>query len=184
MSNLIQTQLFNSSSIRIACDVEGSPFFCVVDLCEALGIARSNATRVLGVDNSSASKTSAIMGYQIDNPSTNIEIMEYEVTDSLGRIQRTKFICEQLAYELAMTGRSELAIAFRKWLAQVAVQLRKTGIVDLRPVESDDELFARALVAAQNKILAIEAREAKALAERDEAIRTKNHVLSAHEAMA
>jgi prophage antirepressor-like protein len=94
-------------TVRIIIDKHGNPWWVAKDVCEVLGIGNvSDAIARLDDD----------------------EFDTIEVTDSIGRKQKTYVVNESGLYSLIMTSRKPEAKAFKKWVtAEVLPSIRKTG---------------------------------------------------------
>lgn len=114
--------------------VDDKPMFCLADVCKALEIG-----------NVSQMKTRL----KEDGVITN------EVIDSLGRKQTAIFVNESNLYKVIFQSRKEAAERFTDWVTgEVLPSIRKNGgYIVGQETMSDDELMARALQVAQNKIL-------------------------------
>lgn len=114
--------------------VEDEPMFCLTDVCRALGI-----THITDVKSR----------LRKDGVGTS------EVIDSLGRKQTAIFVNESNLYKVIFQSRKEAAERFTDWVtSEVLPSIRKNGgYIVGQETMSDDELMARALQVAQNKIL-------------------------------
>lgn len=114
--------------------VEDEPMFCLTDVCRALGI-----THITDVKSR----------LRKDGVGTS------EVIDSLGRKQTAIFVNESNLYKVIFQSRKEAAERFTDWVtSEVLPSIRKNGgYIAGQETMSDDELMARALQVAQNKIL-------------------------------
>ena len=114
--------------------VEDEPMFCLTDVCRALGI-----THITDVKSR----------LRKDGVGTS------EVIDSLGRNQTAIFVNESNLYKVIFQSRKEAAERFTDWVtSEVLPSIRKNGgYIVGQETMSDDELMARALQVAQNKIL-------------------------------
>ena len=96
--------------------MNGEPYFCMVDICKALDL-----------NNISQARTRL----REDGVITN------EVIDSMGRKQKANFINESNMYKLVFQSRKESAEKFTDWVtAEVLPTIRKTG-----GYVNSDELF-------------------------------------------
>ena len=96
--------------------LNGEPYFCMVDICKALDL-----------NNISQARTRL----REDGVITN------EVIDSMGRKQKANFINESNMYKLVFQSRKESAEKFTDWVtAEVLPTIRKTG-----GYVNSDELF-------------------------------------------
>lgn len=126
-----ELQIFNNEEfgeVRTAV-VNNEPVFCLSDICKALEI--SNPTMV---------------AQRLD---------EDERTKlDLGRAGETNFITESGLYAVILRSDKPNAKKFRKWVtSEVLPSIRKNGgYIAGQESLSDDELLAKALMVAQNKI--------------------------------
>lgn len=126
-----ELQIFNSEEfgeVRTAV-VNNEPVFCLSDICKALEM--SNPTMV---------------AQRLD---------EDERTKlDLGRAGETNFITESGLYAVILRSDKPNAKKFRKWVtSEVLPSIRKNGgYIAGQESLSDDELLAKALMVAQNKI--------------------------------
>lgn len=114
--------------------VEDEPMFCLTDVCRALGITHITDVKIR---------------LRKDGVGTS------EVIDSLGRKQTAIFVNESNLYKVIFQSRKEAAERFTDWVtSEVLPSIRKNGgYIVGQETMSDDELMARALQVAQNKIL-------------------------------
>ena len=143
-----QLQIFNKEEfgeIRTK-SINGEPWLCLPDVCKALDIG-----------NVSQLKTRLAEDGVITN----------EVIDSLGRKQNANFINESNLYKVIFQSRKESAEKFTEWVtSEVLPSIRKNGgYIAGQETLSDDELLAKALLVANNKIA-----ERDALIERQQAV--------------
>ena len=132
MNNVIIFEEKEFGQIRTAV-LDGEPMFCLADVCKALEI-----THVTDVKNR----------LKQDGVGTT------EVIDSLGRKQKATFINESNLYKTIFQSRKESAERFTEWVtSEVLPSIRKNGgYIAGQETMSDDELLAKALKVAQNKI--------------------------------
>lgn len=132
MNNVIIFEEKEFGQIRTAV-LDGEPMFCLADICKALEI-----THVTDVKNR----------LKQDGVGTT------EVIDSLGRKQKATFINESNLYKTIFQSRKESAERFTEWVtSEVLPSIRKNGgYIAGQEKMSDDELLAKALQVAQNKI--------------------------------
>ena len=109
--------------------VNGEPMFCLVDICKALEI--KNATDV---------------AKRVDE--------DERTRLNLGRQGETNFITESGLYAVILRSDKPNAKKFRKWVtSEVLPSIRKNGgYIAGQENMTDDELMAKALMVAQNKI--------------------------------
>lgn len=104
-----------------------------------------------------ASEIAEKLGYANPSKATNDHckhIREWWGNDSLGRRQRFKVIPESDVYRLVIRSKLPSAERFEKWvMEEVLPSIRKNGgYIAGQETLSDDELLAKALLVAQNKI--------------------------------
>lgn len=130
-------QIFNSSEfgeIRTVVDKVNNVWFCGNDVAKALGYERG---------------AKAISDH-VDTEDRH----EVPIQDSIGRMQKTAFISESGLYALVLSSKLQDAKKFKRWVtSEVLPSIRKNGgYIAGQETLSDDELMARALLVAQNKI--------------------------------
>lgn len=110
--------------------VDDKPMFCLIDICKALEM--SNPT---------------IVAQRLDD--------DERTKLDLGRQGETNFITESGLYTVILRSDKPNAKKFRKWVtSEVLPSIRKNGgYIAGQETMTDDELMARALQVAQNKIL-------------------------------
>lgn len=145
-----ELQIFNNEEfgeVRTAV-VNNEPVFCLSDICKALEM--SNPTMV---------------AQRLD---------EDERTKlDLGRAGETNFITESGLYAVILRSDKPNAKKFRKWVtSEVLPSIRKNGgYIAGQESLSDDELLAKALMVAQNKI----AEKDRIISEKQERIEQMRH---------
>lgn len=110
--------------------IGGEPWFVATDVCKALNIKNSTqATRRLDHDERSMF--------------------------NIGRQGRAHCVNEPGLYSLVLTSRKSAAMAFKRWITHdVIPAIRKTGgYIAGEEHMADDELMAKALIVANNKLL-------------------------------
>lgn len=130
-------------AIRTIKDDKGEPWFCGKDVADALGYARAdNAIRI-----------------HVDDD----DKLMHQISAS-GQRREMVFINESGVYSLVLSSKLPQAKDFKHWVtSEVLPSIRKDGAyVMAKPGESDAEIMARGLQAAQRTILRLEA-EHKAL---------------------
>ena len=142
-----ELQIFNNpefGSVRTITK-DNEPMFCLADICKALEI-----------NNASQLKTRL----KEDGVITN------EVIDNLGRKQTATFINESNLYKVIFLSRKPSAVRFTDWVTdEVIPSIRKNGgYIAGQETLSDEELMAKALLVANNKI-----KERDAIIERQQA---------------
>lgn len=113
-------------------EINSEPYFCLADICKALDLQTSQVRRRLKEDGVATNK----------------------VIDNLGRTQNALFINEPNLYKTIFQSRKESAERFTDWVtSEVLPSIRKNGgYISGQEALSDDELLAKALMVAQNKI--------------------------------
>ena len=142
-----ELQIFNNEefgSVRTITK-DNEPMFCLTDVCKALDI-----THVTDVKNR----------LKQDGVGTS------EVIDNLGRKQTATFINESNLYKVIFQSRKPSAERFTDWVTdEVIPSIRKNGgYIAGQETLSDEELMAKALLVANNKI-----KERDAIIERQQA---------------
>lgn len=102
--------IFNhlGNNIRVMTDEQGEPWFVLNDICDALGI--TNTRNVAG---------------RLDEDGVRLA----DVTDNLGRTQKTNVINESGLYEVIIRSDKPEAKAFRRWVtSEVLPAIRKHGM--------------------------------------------------------
>lgn len=129
MNNLKIFENKEFGEIRTAV-VDDEPMFCLIDICKALEM--SNPT---------------IVAQRLDD--------DERTKLDLGRQGETNFITESGLYTVILRSDKPNAKKFRKWVtSEVLPSIRKNGgYIAGQETMPDDELMARALQVAQNKIL-------------------------------
>ena len=130
-----ELKIFNSKEfgeIRTV-TVNNEPMFCLADVCKALEITHVT---------------------DVKNRLNKDGVGSTEVIDSLGRKQNATFINESNLYKTIFQSRKESAERFTEWVtSEVLPSIRKNGgYIAGQENLSDDELLAKALMVAQNKI--------------------------------
>ena len=101
--------IFNhlGNDIRVMTDDQGEPLFVLKDVCDALEIGNSREV-VRRLDEDGVSTT--------------------DVTDNLGRNQKTNVVTEAGLYEVIFMSRKPEAKAFKRWVtSEVLPSIRKHG---------------------------------------------------------
>ena len=132
-----ELQIFNSSEfgeIRTVADKVNNVWFCGNDVAKALGYERG---------------AKAISDH-VDTEDRH----EVPIQDSIGRMQKTAFINESGLYALVLSSKLPDAKKFKRWVtSEVLPSIRKNGgYIAGQESLSEDELMAKALLVAQNKI--------------------------------
>lgn len=130
-----ELKIFNSKEfgeIRTV-TVNNEPMFCLADVCKDLEITHVT---------------------DVKNRLNKDGVGSTEVIDSLGRKQNATFINESNLYKTIFQSRKESAERFTEWVtSEVLPSIRKNGgYIAGQETLSDDELMAKALMVAQNKI--------------------------------
>ena len=131
MNNVIIFEEKEFGQIRTAV-LDGEPMFCLTDVCRALEIVNVGNVR----------QRLSVKGiHTVDTP-TN------------GGIQKMTFISEANLYKTIFQSRKESAERFTEWVtSEVLPSIRKNGgYITGQEKMSDDELLAKALQVAHNKI--------------------------------
>lgn len=97
----------NLGSVRTRLDEHGNPWFCLVDICNILGIVNNrNITSRLFEDG----------------------VHTMDVIDNLGRTQNAMFVNEGNLYKIIMNSRKAEAEDFQRWICfEVIPMIRRTG---------------------------------------------------------
>lgn len=132
-----QIKVFENSefgAIRTVTDRVNSVWFCGSDVAKALGYERGAKAVADHVDSE--------------------DKHDVPIRDSIGRMQNTAFINESGLYSLVLSSRLPTAKKFKRWVtSEVLPLIRKNGgYIAGQENMSDDELMAKALLVAQNKI--------------------------------
>lgn len=117
-------------------NIDGEPWFVGKDVAEILGY--SNPRKAV-----------------IDHVDEEDKMDGVTIRDSIGRKQIPVLINESGLYSLILSSKQPNAKKFKKWVtSEVLPSIRKNGgYIAGQETMSDDELMARALQVAQNKIL-------------------------------
>ena len=120
--------------IRTVTDKVNSVWFCGNDVAKALGYERG---------------AKAISDH-VDSEDKH----DVPIRDSIGRMQNAAFINESGLYSLVLSSKLPTAKKFKRWVtSEVLPSIRKNGgYIAGQDDMSDDELMAKALMVAQNKI--------------------------------
>lgn len=129
-------QIFNNAEfgqIRTV-NINNEPYFVGKDVAEILGYERA---------------VKAIRDH-VDNE----DLDEIPIQDSIGRMQSTPIINESGLYSLILSSKLPTAKRFKHWVtSEVLPSIRSNGgYIAGQETLSDDELIAKALIMAQNKI--------------------------------
>lgn len=132
-----QIKVFENSefgAIRTVTDRVNSVWFCGSDVAKALGYERGAKAVADHVDSE--------------------DKHDVPIRDSIGRMQNTAFINESGLYSLVLSSKLPTAKKFKRWvISEVLPSIRKNGgYIAGQENMSDDELMAKALLVAQNKI--------------------------------
>jgi prophage antirepressor-like protein len=96
--------------------INGEPWFCLKDVCNAL----------------------ALDGKQVNRRLEDGVVSKHPITDNLGRIQMATFVNEDGLYDAILDSRKAEARQFRKWVtSEVLPQIRQTG--GYIPVNKEDD---------------------------------------------
>lgn len=138
-------QIFNSSEfgeIRIITK-DGEPMFCLADVCKALEIGNVSQLKTrLNQDGVITNEVGVRTGIRADG------------TPVMQKLNMN-FINESNLYKTIFQSRKESAERFTEWVAsEVLPSIRKNGgYIAGQETLSDEELMAKALLVAQNKII-------------------------------
>lgn len=103
--------------VRTLVNEQSEPLFCLVDVCEVLG---------LGVQGVSRRMDDGV-------------ISTLPIPDALGRVQSTMFVTEDGLYDVIFDSRKAAARKFRKWVtSEVIPSIRKTGRYEVSSVPRED----------------------------------------------
>lgn len=132
-----EVKIFENSefgAIRTVTDRVNSVWFCGSDVAKALGYERGAKAVADHVDSE--------------------DKHDVPIRDSIGRMQNTAFINESGLYSLVLSSKLPTAKKFKRWVtSEVLPSIRKNGgYIAGQENMSDDELMAKALMVAQNKI--------------------------------
>lgn len=130
-----ELQIFNSEEFGEIRTItkDDEPMFCLADVCKALELEQVSRVKArLKTDGVTTSK----------------------VIDRLGREQEATFINESNLYKTIFQSRKESAERFTEWVtSEVLPSIRKNGgYIAGQETLSDEELMAKALLVANNKI--------------------------------
>lgn len=131
----MKLQIFNSEEFGEIRTItkDDEPMFCLADVCKALELEQVSRVKArLKTDGVTTSK----------------------VIDRLGREQEATFINESNLYKTIFQSRKESAERFTDWVtSEVLPSIRKNGgYIAGQETLSDEELMAKALLVANNKI--------------------------------
>ena len=159
MTNEIQIFKFNDHPVRVA-EKDGEPWWVAKDVCEILELGNPRSSLALLEDDEKSS----------------VQIMDG--TSPLGGNPNMTIISEAGLYRLIMRSRKPQAKAFQRWIThEVLPTIRKTGGY-LTPAKAEEILFNPDAIIS----LAMQIKQLRA--ERDEAIRTKYHIMAGRDATA
>nr|DAP68550.1 MAG TPA: hypothetical protein [Caudoviricetes sp.] len=97
----------NLGSVRTRLDEHGNPWFCLVDICNILGIVNATRTQERLFEDG---------------------LHSMKVIDSLGREQNATFVNEGNLYKIIMNSRKAEAEDFQRWICfEVIPMIRRTG---------------------------------------------------------
>lgn len=116
-------QIFNNpqfGEIRTAVDCNTEPLFCLVDVCNALGIKNSR---------------------DVKNRLDEDDVVLTDAIDSLGRKQQLTYVTESGLYTVIIRSDADMAKPFRRWITkEVLPTLRKTGSYSVREESKEERL--------------------------------------------
>lgn len=130
-----ELKLFNSpefGEVRVIISADNEPMFCLVDVCQTLGLNPSKIAQRL----------------------TDDVLSKYPIADALGRQQENNFVNEDGLYDVILDSRKKKAKMFRKWVtSEVLPTIRKTGgYVVTKHDDTPEMIMARAVMVAQDTI--------------------------------
>ena len=130
-----ELRMFNSpefGEVRVITGADNEPKFCLVDVCQTLGLNPSKIAQRL----------------------TDDVLSKYPIADALGRKQENNFVNEDGLYDVILDSRKKKAKMFRKWVtSEVLPTIRKTGgYMVAKQDDTPEMIMARAVMVAQDTI--------------------------------
>lgn len=130
-----ELRMFNSpefGEVRVITGADNEPKFCLVDVCQTLGLNPSKIAQRL----------------------TDDVLSKYPIADALGRKQENNFVNEDGLYDVILDSRKKKAKMFRKWVtSEVLPAIRKTGgYMVTKQDDTPEMIMARAVMVAQDTI--------------------------------
>lgn len=130
-----ELRMFNSpefGEVRVITGADNEPKFCLVDVCQTLGLNPSKIAQRL----------------------TDDVLSKYPIADALGRKQENNFVNEDGLYDVILDSRKKKAKMFRKWVtSEVLPTIRKTGgYMVTKQDDTPEMIMARAVMVAQETI--------------------------------
>lgn len=130
-----ELRMFNSpefGEVRVIMGADNEPKFCLVDVCQTLGLNPSKTAQRL----------------------TDDVLSKYPIADALGRKQENNFVNEDGLYDVILDSRKKKAKMFRKWVtSEVLPAIRKTGgYMVTKQDDTPEMIMARAVMVAQDTI--------------------------------
>lgn len=130
-----ELRMFNSpefGEVRVIMGADNEPKFCLVDVCQTLGLNPSKIAQRL----------------------TDDVLSKYPISDALGRQQENNFVNEDGLYDVILDSRKKKAKMFRKWVtSEVLPTIRKTGgYMVTKQDDTPEMIMARAVMVAQDTI--------------------------------
>lgn len=130
-----ELRMFNSpefGEVRVITGADNEPKFCLVDVCQTLGLNPSKIAQRL----------------------TDDVLSKYPIADALGRKQENNFVNEDGLYDVILDSRKKKAKMFRKWVtSEVLPTIRKTGgYMVTKQDDTPEMIMARAVMVAQDTI--------------------------------
>lgn len=130
-----ELRMFNSpefGEVRVITGADNEPKFCLVDVCQTLGLNPSKIAQRL----------------------TDDVLSKYPIADALGRQQENNFVNEDGLYDVILDSRKKKAKMFRKWVtSEVLPTIRKTGgYMVTKQDDTPEMIMARAVMVAQDTI--------------------------------
>ncbi len=134
MNELVVFKNATFGEIRVE-KLGNDPWFVAKDVCEKLGYSNSRK---------------AVQDH-VDNEDKRDDV---RIRDTIGRMQKMTIINESGLYSLILSSKLSTAKLFKKWITnEVIPSIRKNGgYISGQEKLSEDELMAKALLVAQNKI--------------------------------
>lgn len=129
-----QMKIFNNpafGAVRTVITENNEPLFCLIDVCQALGLRAGHVKERL-----------------------EDGVVSTEPLMTAGGIQQVNFVNEDGLYDVILDSRKPEAKQFRKWItSEVLPQIRKTGgYIKTEEDDTPDVIMAKALILAQKTI--------------------------------
>lgn len=141
MNNLMTFENENFGAVRVV-EIDGAPWFVGKDVAKALGYSNTSKAVIVHVDDDD--KMSVMVGIGADSHFGNAP----------SGSTKTTFINESGLYSLILSSKLESAKKFKHWItSEVLPSIRRNGGYIAGQEElSDEDLLAKALLVAMNKI--------------------------------